>query len=174
MSTNSPDPVDIVSEFFKCFGKKNSCETLAWCFQQYQSHCVGPWVACEIQTLKMRYTFSELPRWRQWKRILLQCRRQRRHQFDPWIGKIPWRRTWQPTPVFLPGKSQGQRILAGYSPQGCKELDMTEASQHAQTDTLNKLKKNHNFKIKFTCFFPPSMVTAVMKLKDAYSLEGKL
>ena len=37
--------------------------------------------------------------------------------FDPWVGKIPWRRKWQPPPVFLPGKSNGQRSLAGYSPQ---------------------------------------------------------
>ena len=42
------------------------------------------------------------------------------------MGKIPWRRKWQSTPVFLPGKSHGQRSLAGYSPWGCKELDMTE------------------------------------------------
>ena len=45
-------------------------------------------------------------------------------------SKIPWRRKWQPTPVFLPGDSYGQRSLAGYSPWGCKELDMTE---HAHT-----------------------------------------
>ena len=38
----------------------------------------------------------------------------KRHDFDPWIGKIPWRRAWQPTPVFLPGESDGQRSLAGY------------------------------------------------------------
>ena len=42
---------------------------------------------------------------------LLQCRRL---GFDPWVGKIPWRREWLPTPVFLPGKSHGQRNLAGY------------------------------------------------------------
>ena len=42
------------------------------------------------------------------------------------VGKIPWRRTWQPTPVFLPGESYGQRSLAGYSPQGRKESDTTE------------------------------------------------
>ena len=46
--------------------------------------------------------------------------------FDPWVGKIPWRRKWQPTPVFLPGKSHGQRSLTGYSPWSHKELDMTE------------------------------------------------
>ena len=46
--------------------------------------------------------------------------------FDPWIGKIPWRRAWQPTPVFLPGQSLGQRNLVGYSRCGYKELDTTE------------------------------------------------
>ena len=47
-------------------------------------------------------------------------------QFDPCVGKIPWRRKWQPTPVFLPGKSHGQMSLAGYSPWGRKESDTTE------------------------------------------------
>ena len=46
--------------------------------------------------------------------------------FDPWIGKISWRKEWQPTPVFLPGEFHGQGSLAGYSPWGHKELDMTE------------------------------------------------
>ena len=41
-------------------------------------------------------------------------------QFNPWVGKIPRRRAWQPTPVFLPRKSQGQRSLVGYSPQACR------------------------------------------------------
>ena len=50
----------------------------------------------------------------------------RRCKFNPWVRKIPWRRKWQPTPEFLPGKSHGQRNLAGYSPWGHKELDMTE------------------------------------------------
>ena len=58
-----------------------------------------------------------------WKESTCRCRRLR---FDPWAGKIPWRRKWQPTPVFLPGKSHGQRILVGYSPWGRKELDATE------------------------------------------------
>ena len=53
----------------------------------------------------------------------LQCRR---HRFDSWVGKIPWRRKWQPTLVFLPGKSHRQRSLAGYSPWGRKESDTTE------------------------------------------------
>ena len=46
--------------------------------------------------------------------------------FDPWVGKIPWRRKWQSTPVFLPGKSHGQRNLVGYSPWHHKVLEMTE------------------------------------------------
>ena len=52
----------------------------------------------------------------------------KRREFDPWVGKIPWRREWQPTPVFLPGESHGQRSLAGYSPWGHKELDTTEVT----------------------------------------------
>ena len=54
------------------------------------------------------------------------CRRHRRCGFDPWVGRVPWRRKWQPTPVFLPGESHGQRSLVGYSPWGRRELDMTE------------------------------------------------
>ena len=53
----------------------------------------------------------------------LQCRRP---GFDPWVGKIPWRRKWQPTPILLPGKSHEQRSLAGCSPRNCKESDTTE------------------------------------------------
>ena len=48
-----------------------------------------------------------------------QCKRCR---YNPWVGKIPWRRKWQPTPVFLPGKSCEKRILAGYSPWGHKRV----------------------------------------------------
>ena len=55
-----------------------------------------------------------------------QCRRHKRHRFDPWVGKIPWRGAWQPTPVFLPGESHEQRSRLGYSPKGRKESDTTE------------------------------------------------
>ena len=51
--------------------------------------------------------------------------------FSPWVGKIPWRRKWQSTPVFLPGESHGMRNLVGYSPQGHKESDRTEQSTHS-------------------------------------------
>ena len=52
-----------------------------------------------------------------WQRILLQCRRP---GFNPWVGKIPWRRAWQPAAVLLPGESHGQRSLMGCSPWGCR------------------------------------------------------
>ena len=62
------------------------------------------------------------------KESVCQSRSYRVRMFSPWVGKIPWRRKWQHTPVFLPGESQGERSLAGYSPQGCKEWDTTEAT----------------------------------------------
>ena len=46
--------------------------------------------------------------------------------FGPWVGKIPWRKEWQPTPVFLPGEFRGQRSLVGYNPWDPKESDTTE------------------------------------------------
>ena len=61
--------------------------------------------------------------WLRRESVCLQCRRP---GLDPWVGKIPWRRKWQPTPVFFPGESQGRRNLAGYSPWGRKESDTTE------------------------------------------------
>ena len=53
-------------------------------------------------------------------------RRRKRLGCDPWVGKIPWRKAWQPTPVFLPGESHGQRNLVGYRPWDQQQLDMTE------------------------------------------------
>ena len=67
--------------------------------------------------------FIGLTWWLRWWRICLQCGTP---GFDLWVGKIPWRRKWQPTPVLLLGKSHGQRSLLGYSPWDHKELDMTE------------------------------------------------
>ena len=67
------------------------------------------------------------------KETVCQCRSRR---FDPWVRQIPWRRRWQPTPVFLPGKCRGQRSLVAYSPWGLQEPDTTEhASATTGTDT---------------------------------------
>ena len=60
-----------------------------------------------------------------------QCRRHKRHGFNPWIGKIPWRRAWQPTPVFLPREFHGQRSLESYSPWNREESDTIEMIEHA-------------------------------------------
>ena len=60
-----------------------------------------------------------------------QCRIHKRCRFDPWIGKIPWITTQQPTPVFLLGEFHGQRSLVGYGLEGSKELDRTEVTEQA-------------------------------------------
>ena len=52
----------------------------------------------------------------------------KRHRFNPWISKIPWRKEWQPSLVFLPGKTPGQRSLVDYSPKGHTESNTTEAT----------------------------------------------
>ena len=66
-----------------------------------------------------------------------QCRRCKRHEFDPWIEKIPWSGKWQSIPALLPGGFHGQRSLVSYSPWVCKELDMTEQlSTHTHTVSL--------------------------------------
>ena len=67
------------------------------------------------------------------KELAYQCRRHKILGFHTWVGKIPWRRAWQPPPVFLSGVSHGQRSLAGYNPWGCKESDMTEVTYHVPT-----------------------------------------
>ena len=78
--------------------------------------------------------------------------------FDPWVRKIPWRRKWQPTPVCLPGKSHGQRSLAGYCPWGWKESDTTQRLNN--NNKITNLKKSYpyfstslwNFNIMFNSY----------------------
>ena len=67
------------------------------------------------------------------KESACQYRRHKRCGFDPWVGKIPWKRKWQPTPIFLPGKSHGQRSLVCYSPWCCKLSNSTTASNRYET-----------------------------------------
>ena len=80
------------------------------------------WASQSDRALRSSRAWLCVCRWLNGKESTCQCRR---HGFDPWVGKIPRRRK-KPTPVFLPGKSHGQRSLVGYSPWGCKELDTTE------------------------------------------------
>ena len=88
-----------------------------------------------------------------------------RHEFNPWVRKIPWRRKWQCTPVLLPGKSHGQRSLAGYSLWGYKQSDTTERLTHTDT-RLNRW--DHLLNEKFGFFFHimcKYVLVAVMLLK---------
>ena len=91
----------------------------------------------------------------------------------PWVGKIPWRRAWQPTPVFLPGESHGQRNLAGYSPWSHKESDTTERLSTAQHMLWGKIKADFELHLliyislylaapwrKLLLFFSPTLSSA--------------
>ena len=91
----------------------------------------------------LHYIRQTLPWWLRWERTYLQCRRP---GFSPWVGKIPWRREWLPTPVFLPGEFHGQRNLVGYSPWGRKESEdwATNTSLHKRWVIL----KNHHQTLK--------------------------
>jgi len=73
--------------------------------------------------MRLSVAFLDFPGGSDGKVSCLQCGRP---GFDPWVGKILWRRKWQPTPVLLPGKSHGQRSVVGYSPRGRKDSDTTE------------------------------------------------
>ena len=85
-----------------------------------------------------------LPRWRNGKESTCQCR----CGFHPGSGRSPCRRQWQPTPVFLAGKSHGERSLVGYSPWDCKESDMT-AWLSAQTSVKMKVSGNERSRLLY-------------------------
>ena len=76
-------------------------------------HCYAPSLSCPLLLT------LGLPWWLSGKESAYQCRR---CGFDPWVRKTPWRRKWQPIPVFLTEKSYGQKSLAGHSPWGCKRF----------------------------------------------------
>ena len=81
--------------------------------------------------------YCGLPRWRSGKESACQCRRLKRQGFDPWSRKIPWKRKWQPTPVFLPGKSHGQRSL-GLQSMGSQRIRYELATEQQHCETLAK------------------------------------
>ena len=97
--------------------------------------CSSPW---EEFILSLPYCSSGLAKWCSGKESAWQSRRCRKHEFHPWVGKSPWSRKWQHTPVFLPRNFHEQRSLAGYSH---KESDMTE---HTHTLLLPRDR----------CYFP--------------------
>ena len=115
------------------------------------------------------------------------CPQCRRLGFNPWVGKIPWRRKWQPTPGFLPGESHGHRSLVGYSPWGHKELDMTEWYTHTHTQLSRmappsqKIKTQKNQNTKFwdlssknfgpVCVYPCKIPNHILKRSIVFSPE---
>ena len=90
----------------------------------------------------------------QWYRICLQCRR---HRFNPWVGKIPWRRAWQLIPVFLIGESHGQRSLADY--MGSQRV------RHNWSDLAGMHRCLHIFKRWWLLSTVPQKQIEVVKVK---------
>ena len=127
-SPNLPRWQRPVTEFFGRSVSRSKVQSPVW---HWWLFCLFP-----IVTMYWNYMiYRGIVRWKQGflggasgKEPACQCRRLKRHGFDPWVKKFPWRRAWQPTPVFLSRESHGQRSLAGYSPWGCKELDTNEAA----------------------------------------------
>ena len=105
------------------FGLFQTCQIRAWILNKFLK-----WFLCTVRGIR------GLPRWYSGNKSTCQWRRQkRRRRFDPWVRKIPWGRKWQPTLVFLPGESHGQRRLVGYSLWGHKELETTEHAHMIMT-----------------------------------------
>ena len=85
------------------------------------------------------------PGWCSGEESTCQCSRRKRRGFDPWVGKISWKRKWQSTLVFLLGESHGQRSLVGYSPWVHKELNMTEwLRTHSAKDPMGSVFRSSN------------------------------
>ena len=130
------------SSFFECWALSQDFFTLHFHFHQAAfeflfTFCHKGGVICisEVIDISPGNLDSSLcfTRWLSGKESACQCRRRKRCEFDPWVGKIPWRRKWQPIPVFLPGKSHAQWHLAGYNLYVCKESDTTDwTTEHAQ------------------------------------------
>ena len=89
--------------------------------------------------------------WLSGKKPTCQCRRHKSHGFDPCVRKVPWRRKWQPTPVFLPGESHGQRSLAWCSPWGCKRVGHDLATKQQQLEVGKEAGREREVGAKSEC-----------------------
>ena len=143
-------PSDILGLPSWCNGKESTCQ----CHFQWQ---LSDEVFCSI-FLSMPDMGMGLTGGASGKEPACQCRRLQRCRFDPWMGKIPWRRQWQPTPVFLPGKFHGQRCLVDCSPWSHKESDTTECAHarvrthtHTHTHTHTEQAFYQHFKVYLNC-----------------------
>ena len=100
--------------------------TQGWGGERYETNCVWERHIYILQCVKQIASFWASQVGASGKKPACQYRRCKRCGLDPWVRKIPWRRALQPTPVFLPGESHGQRSLVGYSPWSHTESDMTK------------------------------------------------
>ena len=107
--------------FCFCFFLQRSSNSLCYGFSKWLHNAVLVWYSYIARVASS--TFQQKRVFRAGQSVCLPCRRS---VFNPWVGKILWRRKWQSIPVLLPGKSHGQRSLVGYSLWGRKESDMTE------------------------------------------------
>ena len=117
--------------------------------------------------------YKRLPWWlRRWS-VCLQCGRP---GFEPWVGKIPWRRKWQSTPVLLPGKSHGQRSLVCYSLWGRKELDTTERLHFTLPPTNSQQWTRNHGKMVNTPFAVPILAESCRALlwENFYYVQAML
>ena len=92
--------------------------------QNTESHVLTLPILSHSHEVCLRHSYG-LCWWFSGKESACQCRT---YRFDLWVGKIPWRRKWQPTPVFLPGKPHQQRSLVDYSSRGCKRVRLDMAT----------------------------------------------
>ena len=102
----------------------------------YLAQCFQGFISVDSYIGTLLYYYFIFPGGTGGKEPACQCRRCKRCRFDPWVGKIPWSRKWQPTPAFLPKESHGQSSLEGYSPQGHKGWDMTEVTWHTAHNNI--------------------------------------
>ena len=108
-----------------CFLRARQCFMTNWNKISWAHQDTSLGLASATFEIKLKHNNHSFPGGLEVKNLHANVCQWRRRGFDPWVGKIPKRREWQPTPVFLPGKSHGQRNLASYSSWDGKELDMT-------------------------------------------------
>ena len=126
----------------RCWEKQTmNKNTISFQFGPHQALCAG------------------LPRWLSGKESACQCRR---HRFDPWVGKIPWRRTWKLSSVFLLGKSYGERSLVDYSPWGHERVGDDLASK---TTKLSVLTLYNSYLLDSIHFLPSRLDEANLDLE---------
>ena len=109
--------------YIHCPNEETKTENLSTCQSLYISLVLSmnlDWSMCYSAVYQVALVVNNLS---------ANAGRCRRQAFAPWVGKISWRRAWQPTPVFLPGEFHGKRSVVGCSPWGHKESDMTDTTE---------------------------------------------